>query len=140
MSAENRLSLLGNIGASDSIRVIDGEDGSSPSVVSFSIAVTEYRYNPETKQNEKMTDWHKATAFGFMAKRIVRFVEQGQRILVHGRLAKEEYEKDGQKRYDYFCQIEDFAPLSSRSDGDAVPAGQVAGANVQEMDEDEFPF
>ena len=135
MSAENRLSLLGNIGSADSIRVIDGEDG--PSVVSFSLAVTEYRYNPETKQNEKMTDWHKATAFGFMAKRIVRFVEQGQRILLHGRLAKEKYEYEGQDRWDYFCQIEDFAPLSSRSEGDAVPASAVAEANI---DEDEFPF
>lgn len=135
MSAENHLQFLCNVGSADAIRVIENDEG-KPSIVSFSIAVTEYRYNKETKAKENLTDWHKATAFGFVAQRIARFVEQGQKFLLVGRLAKDEYEKDGEKRYDYFIQVEDFAPISSGGGGSR--SSEEVSSPV--LDDDEFPF
>ena len=140
MSAANQLTLLGNVGGANTIRTHQNNDG-EVDVISFSLAVTEFRYNRDTKQNEKMTDWHTAKALGFNAKRIARFVEQGQKLLLKGRLYKETYEKDGETRIAFGIEVEDFELISggSRSGSDA-PAGESQTSDPDSDEEDEFPF
>jgi len=134
MSADNTLVLLGNVGSEETIRSFQNDEGKT-TVVSFSLAVTEYRYNSETKQNEKMTDWHNAKAYGYVAGRIEQFVQKGQRLLLTGRLYKETYKKDGEDRQAYGIEIEDFTLVSGGSDRKDKPVSPPA-----DYEENEFPF
>ena len=136
MSANNNLTLFGNVGGEQSIRTLENDEG-KVSVLSFSLAVNEWRYNPETKQNEAMTDWHTIKAFGFVANRLARFVQPGQKLLLLGRLNKETYEKDGETRTTYNMQVEDFTLISGGRDNGS---SDESSEPVAELEDGEFPF
>jgi len=134
---ENKVSMLGNVGSTDQIKVITGQDG-KVSLVSFSLAVTEYRWNPATKQKEKMTDWWTVKAFGFVAPRVAQFIEQGTRLLVGGRMAQDAWEdNEGNKRRSYYVELQDFAPLSTRQ---SDPAPSPAATVQDDAAANDFPF
>jgi len=138
MSAQNQLTLLGNVGGENTIRQSTNDEG-KVTVISFSFAVNEWRYNKATNQKERMTDFHNAQAFGYVAGRLAQFVEQGQGLLLQGRLYKDQYtNSEGEQRTAYGIEVEDFALVGGGGRGASQDAEESDASSG--LEEDEFPF
>ena len=81
-----------------------------------------------TKDGEKKerTDWHSCTQFFREEPKIAKYLTKGKAIIVTGKLRNESYEKDGEKKYKTYVQIErvDFVTgQSGKQGGDSGDAG-----------------
>jgi single-strand DNA-binding protein len=81
MSSLNKISLIGNIGASPESRFMP--DGVQ--VASLSIATTEVWKDKEGQRQER-TQWHKVIFFAGLAELACKYLEKGARIYVEGKL------------------------------------------------------
>lgn len=70
---------------------------SGVTVTSFSLA-TNHTYKKDDQKVEE-TEFHNVVAFAGLADTIVKYVVQGQEILIKGRLKTRSWDKDGVKMY-----------------------------------------
>ena len=73
----NKIELLGHVGIDPEMRFTQNQ---TP-VVNFTLATS---YRPQN--GPERTDWHRITAWGAQAEAVAKYVKQGHRVLVHGRL------------------------------------------------------
>ena len=123
--------------------------GDSPlTIARYSIAVDRrFRRNGESE-----TDFFNCTAFGKQAEFVERYLKQGTKVLITGRVQNDNYtNKDGQKVYSVQIITEEieFAESKNSSAGnDFQPAGRpdptaAAGdgfMNIPDGIEEELPF
>lgn len=123
--------LIGNVGKSPDVRMTP----SGSKVCKFSLA-TNRRYKDHAGAEQEKTEWHRCTAFGRLADIVERWVNQGDRLYVEGRI---EYsttdDGEGNTRYWTDIIVNEMVMLGSN----AAPAAAPAPAPVSEPSSD-LPF
>jgi single-strand DNA-binding protein len=106
----NHITLIGNLGAPDSIRV---GDTNGTAMARFSLATT--RYFTSARGTESRTTWHNVVAFGPIAETVRNYASKGRRVLVEGWLDSHPFEgADGELRKDVRIVAEKFRFLDPR--------------------------
>lgn len=91
----NRCNLSGNIGRDPELRQTQG----GTQVLTFSLAVSDRKRNPQSGEWEDVTNWIPCVVFGNRAESLSRFLAKGMKCAVEGKLRQSSYQgKDGQKR------------------------------------------
>lgn len=74
------LSIIGHLGGPVSVYYT----ANSTRIGSFSVAVSERKFNKETGEKEQKTDWFKVVLFGSMVDLAEKFLDKGSKVYVHG--------------------------------------------------------
>lgn len=91
----NVVTISGNIGRDPGLRQTQG----GTQVLTFSLAVSDRKRNPQTGEWEDATNWIPCVVFGNRAESLSRFLAKGMKCAVEGKLRQSSYQgKDGQKR------------------------------------------
>jgi len=91
----NRCNLSGNIGREPELRQTQG----GTQVLTFSLAVSDRKRNPQSGEWEEVTNWIPCVVFGNRAESLSRFLARGMKCAVEGKLRQSSYkDKSGQNR------------------------------------------
>lgn len=136
-SSLNRVMLIGNIGK------IEVREFAGGKVASISLATTERAYTTKAgKSVPEKTEWHNLTVWGSTAEFVEKYLDKGASIYVEGRIAYEEYEKDGVKKYTTKINVDNLKPLSSTKKKDEAAGGYVpeTPSVTPSVQDDDMPF
>lgn len=127
----NKAILLGRLGKDPIARV--SQNGTM--VASFSLAVNR-KYK---RDNEPDSDWFSCSCFGKQAEFVDKYLKQGIKVLVTGRIQNDNYtNKDGQKVYSTKIIVEEIEFGESKKETEEKP--QDGFMNVSDTDMDILPF
>ena len=141
----NKIVLMGRLVRDPELRYTQ----SQTPVASFSLACERDRKN---QNGEKETDFFNCTAFGKQADFVDRYLKQGTKILLVGRVQNDNYtNKEGQKVYSVQIIAEEIEFAESKnagSTGGGAPSGRpdpgaAAGdgfMNIPDGIDEELPF
>ncbi len=102
----NHVVLVGRLGGDPQHR----STTSGKSVCNFNLATNR-------RDKEETTDWHKIELWENLADTASKYLKKGSMVLVEGRIANENYEKNGVKQYSYKIVASNFMMLEpKRSD------------------------
>lgn len=91
----NRVNCSGNIGREPELRQTQG----GTQVLTFSLAVSDRKRNPQNGEWEEVTNWIPCVVFGNRAESLSRFLAKGMKCAVEGKLRQSSYkDKSGQNR------------------------------------------
>lgn len=91
----NRVNCSGNIGRDPELRQTQG----GTQVLTFSLAVSDRKRNPQSGEWEEVTNWIPCVVFGNRAESLSRFLSKGMKCAVEGKLRQSSYkDKSGQNR------------------------------------------
>lgn len=91
----NRVNCSGNIGREPELRQTQG----GTQVLTFSLAVSDRKRNPQSGEWEEVTNWIPCVVFGNRAESLSRFLAKGMKCAVEGKLRQSSYkDKSGQNR------------------------------------------
>ena len=91
----NRVNISGNIGKDPELRQTQG----GTQVLTFSLAVSDRKRNPQSGEWEEVTNWIPCVVFGNRAESLSRFLSKGMKCAVEGKLRQSSYkDKSGQNR------------------------------------------
>lgn len=91
----NRCNISGNIGRDPELRQTQG----GTQVLTFSLAVSDRKRNPQSGQWEEVTNWIPCVVFGNRAESLSRLLSKGMKCAVEGKLRQSSYkDKSGQNR------------------------------------------
>ena len=108
----NKVILMGRLTRDPEIRYSQGE--SSLAIARFSLAV-ERRFK---RQGEPDADFFNCTAFGKQAEFAERYLKQGTKMVVVGRIQNDNYtNKDGQKVYSVQIMVDELEFAESKNSG-----------------------
>ena len=137
----NKAILIGRLTRDPEIRYSQGE--SSTTIARYTLAV-DRRFKREG--DEQTADFISCVAFGKNGEFAEKYLHQGMKIAVTGRIQTGSYEKDGQKHYttDIVVEEHDFCESKGTSTGGTAQAPQ-AGAdgfiNIPDgVDDEGLPF
>ncbi len=142
----NKVVLMGRLTRDPEMRVSQGDNALN--IAKFSLAV-DRRFQ---RNGEKETDFFNCTAFGKQADFVDRYLKQGTKILLVGRIQNDNYtNKEGQKVYSVQIIAEEIEFAESKnagSTGGGAPAGRpdpgaAAGdgfMNIPDGIDEELPF
>lgn len=108
MTDLNTITVIGNL-------VKDGETRVSPSGTYFSRFTV--ASNEKTRERESVS-FIPCVLFGKLAEVLGASLRKGTKIAVSGRLASNNYEKDGVKRYELQVKVDNLQILSKRDHGE----------------------
>lgn len=130
----NKVILIGRLTRDPEVRY-NGEKA----VARFSLAV-DRKYKQDGGQ---AADFPSCVAFGKTAEFIDKWLKQGVKIALEGRLATGSYEKDGVKHYttDVIADVVEFAESKRADNTQATPQPSNDGfMEIPEGVEDQLPF
>lgn len=140
----NKLILMGRLTRNPDIRYSQGAE--STVIANFSIAV-DRKY---ARQNDEVkTDFFSCVAFGKQAEFVEKYLQQGTKMLVTGRVQNNNYtNRDGQKVYSVQVLVEELEFAESKSsNGNNSNSGSSNNAtdangfmNIPTGLEEELPF
>lgn len=91
----NRCNISGNIGREPELRQTQG----GTQVLTFSLAVSDRKRNPQSGQWEDVTNWIPCVVFGNRAESLSKFLSKGMKCAIEGKLRQSSYtDKSGQNR------------------------------------------
>ena len=91
----NRCNISGNIGRDPELRQTQG----GTQVLTFSLAVSDRKRNPQSGEWEDVTNWIPCVVFGNRADSLSKFLSKGMKCAVEGKLRQSSYkDKSGQNR------------------------------------------
>ena len=91
----NRCNISGNIGRDPELRQTQG----GTQVLTFSLAVSDRKRNPQSGQWEDVTNWIPCVVFGNRAESLSRLLAKGMKCAIEGKLRQSSYkDKSGQNR------------------------------------------
>lgn len=90
----NHVAITGNLTRDPELRSTAG----GTAVMSFGIAVNDYRKNQQTGEWEDYPNFIDCTMFGARAQSVSRFLSKGSKVAIEGKLRWSQWERDGQKR------------------------------------------
>lgn len=136
----NKVILVGRLTRDPEVRYTD----SGTSIARFSLAV-DRKYK---REGEAEADFLNCTAFGKQAEFCEKYLKQGTKMVVVGRIQNNNYtDKDGQKVYSIQIMVDELefaeSKNASASQTSARPDPSTAGdgfMNIPEGLEDEVPF
>ncbi|MGI9345440.1 MAG: single-stranded DNA-binding protein [Gammaproteobacteria bacterium] len=91
----NKVILVGNLGRDPEIRYSD----KNMAFGTLNLATTNQWYSREKQTNEERTDWHRVRVLGKLAEIAEKYLRQGHRVYIEGRLETRSYDKGGETRY-----------------------------------------
>ena len=108
MKSLNKAQLIGNLGANPELIRFD----SGAQVCTLSIATSEVY----TKENQKIeeTQWHTVKVWGNPAEWCHQYLKKGSKVFVEGKMKRESFEKDGQKKYFQFIDCKNIIFLDQK--------------------------
>lgn len=106
----NNINLLGRLTRDVEMRY--SQNANATAVANFSLAVNR-RFKKEGQQD---VDFINCVAFGKTAEIIEKYVDKGNQLAVTGRLAIDQYEKDGEKRNATKVYVEAITFISAPKD------------------------
>ena len=116
----NKVILMGNLTRDPDIRYTQGEN--SMAVARFTVAVNRRR---SSQDGQREADFIGCVAFGRQAEFAERYLHQGSRITLSGRIQTGSYtNKDGQKVYTTDVVVEELEFAESKAASDARQGGQ----------------
>lgn len=125
----NKSILIGRLGKDPETR--NFENGS---VTTFSLATSE-TYKDRSGNRQEKTEWHNISFWGKQGEIVAKYFKKGDSILVEGKIAYREYEKDGRCFItEIQCSSFEFLAKSSVSNGAAE------ATENQPVDDDYLPF
>jgi len=87
--------ISGNLGREPELRQTQG----GTQVLTFSLAVSDRKRNPQSGEWEEVTNWIPCVVFGNRAESLSRFLSKGTKCAVEGKLRQSSYkDKSGQNR------------------------------------------
>ncbi len=126
----NTITVIGNVGKEPEIRFTK----SGKAVAKFSVADT------RGKDDQKTTIWHNIVVFDEQAQNVAEQVTKGARVLVTGRLNKEQYtDKEGNKRESVEIVADDVCLSLKWAAKGSKPAGGLSNV-IDTFDAVEDPF
>ncbi len=128
----NRVNISGNVGRDPELRQTQG----GTQVLTFSMAVSDRKRNPQSGQWEDVTNWIPCVVFGNRADSLSKFLTKGMKCAVEGKLRQSSYkDKSGQNRSKIEVIVDEVEFLSQskghaqrQSDG----SGQAHSDNYQQ--------
>lgn len=91
----------------------------------------------QLESSKEETSWHSIAVYGKLAETCEKYVLQGSKLFIEGRLRNSKYMKDGIERYSTDIVCENIIFLSpSKSFTEPQPQDN----NVQDVPEDDIPF
>lgn len=112
----NKVILIGNVGADPSIRCF--ENGNQ--VAKFRL-VTSERFKDKDGNRRELTEWHNVEAWGASASIIDQYVRKGDKLCVEGKIHYEEYEKNGERRFQTIIRLQNVELLTPRPKEEEEP-------------------
>lgn len=133
----NKILLMGRLTRDPEMRTSQGENALN--IARFSLAV-DRKYQ---KNGEKETDFFNCTAFGKQADFVDRYLKQGTKILLVGRVQNDNYtNKEGQKVYSVNIIVDEIEFAESKN-SESKPADKPSNGewmNIPEGIQEELPF
>lgn len=140
----NKFIGMGRLTKNPEVRYSQGEN--STAIASFSVAVN----RKFKRENEPEADFFNCTAFGKQAEFVEKYLKQGTKILLAGRLQNNNYtNKEGQKVYGVQIMVEEIEFAESKaaaSENSGTPTNNTPQFNADGFMniptglEDELPF
>lgn len=122
----NRCNLSGNIGRDPELRQTQG----GTQVLTFSLAVSDRKRNPQSGEWEEVTNWIPCVVFGNRAESLSRFLSKGTKCAVEGKLRQSSYkDKSGQNRSKIEVIVDEVEFLSRQGDSKADSGQSTRQAN-----------
>lgn len=100
----------------------------------FTIAWSEKYKDKETKCFLRCKAWREK------ANHIVKYYRKGQECIVEGKIATEEWEKDGQKQSRTVLNLENIHFCGPKAASSGTPAGDDGFMQIPEGTDEELPF
>lgn len=138
----NKVILMGRLTRDPDVRYSNYGDGDQ-AVARFSLAVD------RQKRDQREADFFNCTAFGRQAEFIEKYVKQGTKLLITGRVQNDNYtNREGQKVYSVqvivqeleFCESKKNDANAANAPRSAAPAQQEGFMSVPDGDEEGLPF
>ena len=132
----NKIILLGRLTRDPEVRYTQGDN--SMAIAKFSLAVNR-RFK---KENESEADFFNCTAFGKQAEFVEKYLKQGTKILLSGRIQNDNYtNKEGQKVYSIQIMVEEMEFAESKNNSTSEPSQSNDGfMNIPDGLQEELPF
>lgn len=116
----NVVTISGNIGRDPELRQTQG----GTQVLTFSLAVSDRKRNPQTGEWEDATNWVPCVVFGNRAESLSRILTRGMKCAVEGKLRQSTYQgKDGKNHSKIEVVVGDVE-FMSKSKGQNQPQQQ----------------
>lgn len=131
--AINRVIISGNLTRDPELRATTG----GTDVLSFSVAMSDRRRNPQTDEWEDIPNFVVCTIFGRRAAAVAPYLKKGSKVVLEGKLRYSSWEKDGQKR-NKLEVIVDEIEFMSRREGGAPKKAESSGTGG--IYDDSIPF
>lgn len=133
----NSITIIGNVTREPELR----STPNGVSVCTFSVAVNN-KYKPDED-----AIFFRVTAWRKLAENCGKFIVKGMKVAVVGSVRPNEYEVNGEKRFNIEIQADDVEFLS-KTDGGAkpkneppeVPRDQQSGYEQVNLEDDDLPF
>ena len=148
----NKVFLMGRLTRDPEVRYTQTRNGDQMAIGRFSIAV-DRRFAKSQSSDESTADFFNCTAFGKLGEFVEKYLKQGTKVLVTGRIQNNNYtNKNGEKVYSVqiMCDEIEFAESKSASQQNqggyqpASPSPQNASADdflaIPEGIENDLPF
>lgn len=111
----NHVVLVGRIGADPNVK----STANGKKVCTFNLATN----RPATSGKDEITDWHRIELWDKLANIAEKYLRKGSQVLIEGRIAYEQWEKNGVKQYLTKIVASNMMMLDSRKSSDSeVPA------------------
>lgn len=135
----NKVILMGRLTRDPDVRY--SQTDSNMAIARFSLAV-DRRFK---KQGDTVTaDFFNCTAFGKQGEFVEKYLKQGTKIVVIGRIQNDNYtNKDGQKVYSVQIMVEEIEFAESKAAGQSQQNDSMPGdgfMNIPDGVESELPF
>ena len=114
----NRVIISGNLTRDPELRMTSG----GTQVMSFGVAVSDRKRNPDTGEWENYPNFVDCTMFGTRSEALSKILSKGMKVALEGRLRFSAWERDGQRRTKLEVVVDELELLSRNSDKAQVQA------------------
>ncbi len=153
----NKVMLMGRLTRDPEVRYSPSQNGDQLAISRFSIAVDRRFQRRGQDGNEVTADFFNCTAFGRLGEFVDKYLKQGSKIVVIGRIENDNYtNKNGEKVYSVRVVAEEieFAESKKAADSNQSNGGNFGGGfdsapkdasadgfmNIPEGIENDLPF
>jgi single-strand DNA-binding protein len=134
----NKFITMGRLTRDPEVRYTQGEK--SMAIASFSVAVA----RKFKRDNEPEADFFNCTAFGKQAEFVEKYLKQGTKVLITGRVQNNNYtNKEGQKVYSVQIMVEEIEFTESKAAATGTPSNTPSfnpDGFMQIANDEELPF
>lgn len=110
----NKVILIGTLGAAPDSKSL----GNGSSVVTLSVATSEYWKDKNTGQRQERTDWHRVVAFNKLADIAASYLAKGSKVYIEGSLRTRKWQaQDGTDRYTTEIVVSELQMLDGKREG-----------------------